>query len=139
MKIRNGFVSNSSSSSFIIGFKGNFSQKTFKEKLIEKFAVPEGHPLEKIAKITIDQILSDVDLNSPITTEKEYLKELGYKKMPDEDELNFMDLDALALLKQGWTIISGSFYDEDCDGIDLTQAGFEIKDDDFCFYSQEGY
>ncbi|MDR2458367.1 MAG: hypothetical protein LBD41_07865 [Clostridiales Family XIII bacterium] len=138
MKIRNGFVSNSSSSSFIIGFKGSLTKEDFEKKIQEKFSISENHPLFKFVNLLIEQILSSVDLNNQITTPEEYLKEIGYDEMPEEDNLSFIDLDAISLLKEKWTILMGSFCD-DYRSTDLTQIGFEFKDDNFCFYSEEGY
>ena len=46
MKVRKGFVSNSSSSSFIIA---TTAQQLTLDNLLEAFAVPEGSPLFKVA------------------------------------------------------------------------------------------
>jgi len=58
MKIRNGFVSNSSSSSFVVIMKNN--EKMTKEKLLEVFDVNEKSPLYSFAKDLSDWIMSNV-------------------------------------------------------------------------------
>jgi hypothetical protein len=50
MKIRQGFVSNSSSSSFIIAYKGVFDSEKLKAIILEKLKVPQDSPLYFIAK-----------------------------------------------------------------------------------------
>lgn len=66
MKTRHGFVSNSSSSSFIIGVKG----KLTKEKLMRSFKVDKESPLFSIAKE-----ITKVMLNSEEFSLKELLKD----------------------------------------------------------------
>jgi len=74
MKIRNGFVSNSSSSSFIIGSKEEFTQKSL-SKIFSRGE--EGHPLVFI----IDLLAKFITTNA----EKYTLEELEKKEMWDDD------------------------------------------------------
>jgi hypothetical protein len=129
MKIRNGFVSNSSSSSFIIGMKDNFSKEGIIKNLNKNLALPKEHPLCKFAEVIINQIINSIDFKNVLTTEDEYRGDL------EDDELCFLDLDAIELLKEGWKIYSGSFTNEDF-GFYLTMINFEIMEDNFCFFSQ---
>jgi hypothetical protein len=130
LKIRNGFVSNSSSSSFIIGVKDNFSEEEILKHLNENLSLPENHPLKKAAEIIIDHIFDEINFENVSTSEKEYRGDL------EDDELSFLDLDAIELLKEGWKIYSGSFHNEGFDGVDLTGIAFEIKNDNFCLFSE---
>ncbi len=50
MKIRNGFVSNSSSSSFIVGFKKGLSDEQKEQLLLKKMGINENSFFYNIAK-----------------------------------------------------------------------------------------
>ena len=65
MKIRKGFVTNSSSSNFILGFK---SEDTIKDELENSF--PVGY------KSYLEQLLSDLFNNQMILSKEECLKEI---------------------------------------------------------------
>lgn len=72
MKVRNGFVSNSSSSSFIIG-----SIEVMTKERLEKIAnIQEGSPFESLFKEIVDIVFRN--LGEPIKTVKEFEKENGY-------------------------------------------------------------
>ena len=76
MKMRNGFVSNSSSSSFIIGMKGNLT----KDKLLDIFNVPKDSVIYPLVKELSSVIIEKAEKESV----EEYMDDLGYD---DEDEL----------------------------------------------------
>jgi len=80
MKIRNGFVSNSSSSSFIIASK----EKLTKEKLMEYFNVSEKSPLYKVAK-DISKALIDM---SELKTIDEIKEDYCFDDENELDECN---------------------------------------------------
>jgi len=83
MKIRNGFVSNSSSSSFIIVMKNN--QKLTKESLIESFEVSEKSPLfgfaENLAKFLANEA-------TELTIDKLYNNYISSTNKPVDEEIN---------------------------------------------------
>jgi len=73
MKIRQGFVSNSSSSSFIIGVKGDLTE----EKLMKAFNVPKDSPMYVFAEEIASLML---------TSEKYSLKEYMDNECYDSEE-----------------------------------------------------
>lgn len=60
MKFRSGFVTNSSSSSFVMCFKKQVSDKELEQKILSVFGLPEGHILSgmanDVAKVIVDSI-----------------------------------------------------------------------------------
>jgi len=82
---RLGFVSNSSSSSFIIGVKGDLT----KEKLLKEFKVPEDSPLFEFIKDLAKVIVKNSEEISYSSYEKEWgeddvpeiAKKIKYKEM----------------------------------------------------------
>ena len=97
MKIRTGFVSNSSSSSFIVAYKG---EKPTQEQMMESFGITKGSPA--------------ADLFSGIFQEL-----LTAKRMPkveiEEMRENDPDDEVLKLLDEGWTVLQGLASDEGSD------------------------
>lgn len=90
MKYRGGFVSNSSSSSFIIGYKGNLDGKKLKKAIVEALKVPKDSPLYFIA----DEF---ANLFSGGTA---------------YDREDWDDADAEKLIKKGFNVIIGSADDQ---------------------------
>lgn len=87
MKIRNGFVSNSSSSSFIIGFKNEISNDKMKDAIIKAMNVSEKSPVffivKDLANCLVNSAKYDLDLEDYIyeeETEKEILCNFGIKE-----------------------------------------------------------
>jgi hypothetical protein len=128
MKTRNGFVSNSSSSSFLIAWKKNKD----KEKELQKIlALPAKHPLEGIS-LEIANVISDC-IEERFTTEEEYdayLEESG-----DSREKKIIEL-----LKDKYEVGIGSFTNEES-GIEgyLCDNDIEINTDKIVFLHEGGY
>jgi len=100
MKIRNGFISNSSSSSFIIGVKG----KDLKSVLKEKLFVPV-HPFSFLLEEIIDTI-------SVCCRYYTYSSEKDYKNICKKEDLG-EDSNIIDLLKKGYIVHSGYFTNDD--------------------------
>lgn len=71
MKIRNSFVSNSSSSSFIIWYKGELT----KENIIESLGVDKNNPLYFFAEDLANYITKERKYTKPIETFERLAKE----------------------------------------------------------------
>ena len=108
MKIRQGFVSNSSSSSFVVCWKGDL-----KKELELAFQVPDNHILKEftteIAK-TFFNCLNDK--NKKGMTFDKYLEDYNY----GEEELSEEALKIKSWVEQGYKLATGSFSDESYGG-----------------------
>ncbi len=84
MKIRNGFVSNSSSSSFIVGFKKGLSNEEKEQLLLKKMGIiNEDSFFYNVAKEITECII-----NSEFIKNKEkLLEEYGYDSFEEMEEL----------------------------------------------------
>jgi len=100
MKIRTGFVSNSSSSSFIILYKGNKEQ--LEEKLKTVVEVPEDHALYSILKDASKVVIKSIE--EEFTTPEEIQKSNSFF---DEEKQ-----ETIARLEGGFHIFTGAFADD---------------------------
>ncbi len=82
MKIRNGFVSNSSSSSFIVGLPKGMSDKKKRDFLLEKMDVNEDSFFFLAAKEIADCIID----STPIKTIEDMMEDYGYDSVEDFTE-----------------------------------------------------
>ncbi len=129
MKIRSGFVSNSSSSSFIVAYKDNFMEEYKKE-----FSVNEtrsGFP-----KITYDIGESfKRNISEEYTSLEDFINDVDWFR--DEVKERFTKL-----LAQGYKVAVGSVSDEsDYDKIDkyLCHTEFDYSSDNISIYKEESY
>lgn len=124
MKIRFDFVTNSSSSSFIIACKKELNQKL----LYELFRISEDHPLYDLLKDVVDTILRKAG-----KTTIEAIKEKG--RYYDENFEKYM------LKNFHW--YEGSFSDEEYENgmveSYLCETDLNIETDDFIMIHEGGY
>lgn len=82
MKIRIGFVSNSSSSSFIVTMKNN--KKLTKEILLETFEVPETSPLYGFALDLAEWIIRNVEKDTIKSIHGDYIGNYRNEKLTED-------------------------------------------------------
>jgi len=108
MKVRRGFVSNSSSSSFVIAFKGK--KEDAEKEILKALKVPESSPLYMIA----DTIAIAISAGDDITI-KEAMLEEGY----DTKEELFKDYPSFRyvenLIDKGYTVLEYNACGDDGD------------------------
>ena len=127
MKTRIGFVSNSSSSSFIIGVKG----KLTKQKIINSFNIDKKSLLFGVA-----EQIARVMLSSTLMSKKEYME---YNYYDDESELSSLEKE---IYDRGFNLYKGSASDEDsyCVGeLVLCNLDLDYEDDNIILYKEAGY
>jgi len=108
MKLRNGFVSNSSSSSFIIGVK----DKLTKDTLESNFGVPKDSVGWKFIGPIIEFLIKEADeITIKSLVKDEYCKSL------EEFKENYPNHEGMKLLEDGWKVYEVRVSNEDYDGI----------------------
>jgi hypothetical protein len=137
MKVRNGFVSNSSSSSFMIVSKNG---ELTEEKIIKAFDVKEGTPLYVLSK----GISTDIIRNSEKYSREDFINEYTWKSMTDEEFEEEFEEDypeEYELFEKsktdGWNIYFGSAdsYDEPI----LCELELFYEDEDIIIKKSGGY
>jgi hypothetical protein len=128
MKTRLGFVSNSSSSSFLIA---SAPEVDVDKKIKELFAVPPKHPLEALVEDIpgiIENCTEEVFEN--LDDYLDYIEREGDR--PDKDILKY--------LEKGWIVSIGSFTDEE-GGIQSTlcMSDLDYESDDLIIKHEGGY
>jgi len=108
MKLRTGFVSNSSSSSFVIWYKDDLT----KENLIKAMGVDKNNPLYFFADDLSDYVITESksSYNKPIDTFEELAKDYGFidydDKNPDLTEAIEKLPDEYNRFKRGFKMLS---------------------------------
>ncbi len=134
MKIRHGYVSNSSSSSFIVGVKGG---KLSVEHLMEAFQVPESSPMFGIAR---DFAETMYNLANEVS-EEQLRDDYGYGDSVSLEELANRGIKAAELMLKGYKVYQGWASDEGSDGAEnyLCRTTINYEGDTVCVSSEGGY
>lgn len=125
MKIRTGFVSNSSSSSFTV-----ISKKELTEEMIwEAIKVPENHPLYEMSKNICKCIINQAE-----DADVEVLKEDAEDGYTNSQEL-------LEKIEKGLHVYTGYFGDDSSNTVEafLCMNGINVKTEDFEIDCEGGY
>jgi methionine salvage enolase-phosphatase E1 len=130
MKTRNGFVSNLSSSSFIIAYK---DKADVRKKLEDIFKLPKGHILESFTERIAESIIHLIDEDKEFKDIKEYNKYIetgGY----EDGELQ-------ELLEKGYSVASGDFVSDSENALEvyLCDTDLNYEDKDFIFKHEGGF
>jgi hypothetical protein len=128
MKIRRGFVSNSSSSSFIAGFPKDMSDENRKERVIEELGVDENSFFYDVAKQIADCIVDSI----VIKDREEFAKEnyLDSWDLIEEYEKSLF----IKCEDQGFDYLTGSASNESFDDMGemiLYDRCWGVDEDDF--------
>ena len=131
MKIRTGFVTNSSSSSFVVVLKN--PQVDLKTKLNSIFAVCENHPLKLLVNDIVKRLLSEI--NSCEKYDLKNIKRLVYNYCDDGENCEYAQM----LLKYG-NLSVGSFSSEG-DEVEafLCMNDLNYEDEDILIEHDGGY
>jgi len=129
VKTRGCFVSNSSSSSFIIGVKGSLT----KEKIMKAFRVGKDSPL-----YSFSERMAEVMLEADSYTQEEHIKD---HYLDSEDDIGTLEK---KIFDKGYTFYSGSASDEDSGsygGAETALCGMTIdyEDEEIIIYKEESY
>ena len=131
MKYRGGFVSNSSSSSFIIAVKNG--DTVDERKLIDLFQVPESSPVYDL----VSKMASIMWNRAKLMDEKEILYESCCKTLDEAVDEGFK---VAKLHKAGYTVYQGWASDED-GGIEavICNTSIDFESPDLILQSDGGY
>lgn len=123
MKIRNGFVSNSSSSSFIIATKDDM-ESNFTE-VLEGIKTTDDFPMKELVERFISIITGAFVDNAEKYTLKEYLDDRCWEE--DEFEDDYPEIYD-KVKNHGWKLYDGSVSDQDGEDVGaMMLVGMEIK------------
>ena len=138
MKVRSGFVSNSSSSSFIIATKDRSLDDLADELKIEF----SNNPLAEIMKPLVEEIVSTICSNAREMTLKEWLSDWGYASIEEaKEDGSYYGEKLVSLFERGFKVYTGGFSDECTDGAEtmLCYSKFKVERDDFYAEQDGGY
>ena len=122
MKIRNGFVSNSSSSSFIIVCK---NVELSSNILMNAFDIEKDSQIYNIVKTVMKILIDNID----ITSVDDYMKEFYYNTEKDFEERNPKDFNFLKKIRDNkW-----EFHKGEIDKYKMYDFDIDYEDDNIIF------
>jgi hypothetical protein len=125
-------VSNSSSSSFIIAFKGNNNEMRDKLRNIFGVTPSNNYPIKSMPPI--GDVVAD-NVEDSIKTLDEWEAYFGNSDYPDKKHIRF-----IKRLKEGWTIYPGGFVDDDNKlNSFLCDSDIDYEDDEIIIWQEGGY
>lgn len=134
MKVRQGFVSNSSSSSFIIAYKGD---KPTKEIILKYLGIEENSPLKDFANQLSEFIINKINKERIILSSKEDI--IKYQGCDEEDIEDWYGYH-LKLINDGFNIVETSVsYNETDDPIEnyLGNSYFYVESENLILKTEE--
>lgn len=134
MKIRQGFVSNSSSSSFTLALPKGTKKEDVKEIILKKMQVPETSMIfnmaQDMAEVFAKSIDSKLDIDDEINSTKKYMTNGGKDWIRELEEYK----------EKEWVIFRGGFADDNGEiEAMLCCLTLKINDDDMHFENEGGY
>ena len=130
MKIRQGFVSNSSSSSFLIISKNG---ELTKDVLMNAFAISEKSPLYPMAKQMADEMVESCDEYSVEDYMDNYSNDIESFKEDFPEKYEVIQ----KVEKNGWKIYEGSA--DSCEQPALCEMELNYEDDNIKIEKEGGY
>lgn len=129
MKKRNGFVSNSSSSSFIIYYRGG--KKDLRNNLEQIFELPTGYPIDLSTRKLVKCFMQDLEEVDLLEKANDY----GW----DKDDPDYLKLKSK--LEKGFQVYEGSFSSDSGDGMEsfLCEASIKYESDLLIIEKEGGY
>jgi hypothetical protein len=119
MKIRGGFISNSSSSSFVLALKDKNADL---DKLFDEFKaeLPKDNPLVPFVELLIEDIISTIRGRAAEKTAEEWLRDYGYDSLESAKEDGWSEAIKIAeLYENGYKVYHGTFWDDTGDPAEL--------------------
>jgi hypothetical protein len=138
MKIRSGFVSNSSSSSFVIAIKDGDLESNFK-KVLDGIKITEDFPMKELVERFISIITGAFVDNATEYTYDGFLEDRYYEE--DEFESQYPEIYD-KVKNHGWKLYDGSVSDQDYDNMGammLVPMGIDYKTDEIIIVKEEYY
>lgn len=142
MKTRTDFVTNSSSSSYIVGFKGEGNLKDALNKITSNLET--DHPYGKMLKYLIQDINSCIAGNCNEITKEEFLEDNGYETMDElvEDWYNSEEAERYKFVFEHYPRVFIGYFSNDSDDsieIMLVDYNIDVHEGDIYIYHEAGY
>lgn len=128
MKIQNGFVSNSSSSSFILAVKGKTKKQALKQLEIKRYVFSD----------IINQAIACIDESAKRLDENSVFNEMGYERLEDYLKDNPK---IKKLFNDGWEVFVGYFSDDGGEYVEamLCNVDLNYESNDLIIIHEGGY